>query len=112
MSSRDRKLYIDDIHDAIRKRRQYTDGLSYETFLRNELVVDAVLRNIIVMGEAARNVPPIEQHYPNIPWAQMRAIRNVVAHGYFQVNSRIVCDTIRQTCLPCYPCCELYREAE
>ena len=37
----------------------------------------------------------IESLYPEIPWVDMRAIRNVIIHEYFQVNLSIVWETIK-----------------
>ena len=37
--------------------------------------------------------------YPNVPWRQMRGMRNRMAHGYFDINLDIVWDTV-QTSLP------------
>ncbi len=47
------------------------------------------------MGEAAINIPPeIQSRYPHIPWRIIADMRNVMAHEYFQVNQRIIWNTI------------------
>ncbi|WP_414623386.1 DUF86 domain-containing protein [Calothrix sp. CCY 0018] len=38
--------------------------------------------------------PEIQLRYPNIPWRIVADMRNVMAHEYFQVNQRIVWNTI------------------
>ena len=64
-------------------------------FQADERTVDAVLRNFEVTGEAARNLPEhVAKANPDIPWAKMRALRNVVAHAYFGVNLPIIWETI------------------
>jgi uncharacterized protein with HEPN domain len=55
--SRDLRLYLDDIWEAIRAIREYTDGLSFESFAADRKTIDAVVRNLEVIGEAAKNLP-------------------------------------------------------
>ncbi len=42
---RDYNLYLKDVLDAITKIEEYTKGLSFEGFSKNDLIVDAVVRN-------------------------------------------------------------------
>ena len=37
----------------------------------------------------------IQSRYPNIPWRIIADMRNVMAHEYFQVNQKIVWNTIK-----------------
>jgi uncharacterized protein with HEPN domain len=58
--------------------------------------VDAVVRNFQVLGEAARHVPPdIQNKYPEVPWAIMQGMRNILVHDYFKVKVDIVWRTIQ-----------------
>ncbi len=58
MSKRDVRLYLTDILDCIDRIERYTTGLSYEDFIKNEMVIDAVTRNLEIIGEASKNIPP------------------------------------------------------
>lgn len=54
-----------------------------------------------VIGEAARNVSDVtRKRHPELPWKEVIALRNRLAHGYFDINSavvyRIVSDEIPQ----------------
>ncbi|MCD6203568.1 MAG: DUF86 domain-containing protein [Methanophagales archaeon] len=42
-----------EILEAIEKIERYIDSLSFEDFVKNEMVVDAVIRNLEIVGEAA-----------------------------------------------------------
>lgn len=59
--------------------------------------------NLITIGEAASRI--VTEHksfattHPEIPWAQMRGMRNRMAHGYFDIDLSIVWDTV-QSSLP------------
>jgi len=49
---RDYKVFLEDILEAIRKIRDYTDGLSLQAFKADAKTFDAVIRNLEIIGEA------------------------------------------------------------
>lgn len=63
----------------------------------------AVVLNLLTIGEAAGRIvnecKEFATAHPEIPWAQMRGMRNRMAHGYFDVDLNIVWDTV-QSSLP------------
>ena len=54
---KDYRVYLEDILDSIKKIEEYTEGLSHQNFIKNNLVVDAVIRNLEIIGEAVKNLP-------------------------------------------------------
>ncbi|MDO8588427.1 MAG: DUF86 domain-containing protein [Armatimonadota bacterium] len=104
MSSRDWRLRLEDIIDAIGKIEHYVEGMDFEAFESDEKTIDAVLRNMEIIGEASRYVPdPVEESYTDIPWHKMRGIRNVVAHEYFGVSIPIIWRTLKEDIPPLVP---------
>jgi uncharacterized protein with HEPN domain len=91
--------YLGHMLEAIRRIGEYTDAVSYEDFLRGKIIQDAVLRNIEILGEAARNIemaaPDFAAAHSEVPWAVIYAMRNRIAHGYFQVDLEIVWKSVR-----------------
>ena len=88
-------LYLKDISESIQKILEYTQEIDYEEFIENSMVFDAVVRNFEIIGEAARNIPAdIKSKFPQIPWADMVGMRNILVHGYFGVDYSIVWNTI------------------
>lgn len=80
--SRDYKLYLADILEAIRKIESYVQGLSLQQFSEDEMRVDAVLRNIEIIGEATKNIPPeVRAKYPSIEWRKIAGLRDVAIHA-------------------------------
>jgi uncharacterized protein with HEPN domain len=78
--------------------------MTFEAFAKDQRTIDAVIRNFILVGEAARHIPEdVQEHYPDIPWSDMRAMRNVVAHQYFEIDLAIVWDTIREDIMTLVP---------
>jgi uncharacterized protein with HEPN domain len=55
---RDLRLYFEDILEAIRRVRSYTDQMSPASFRGDARTIDAVLRNLEIVGEAAKRLPP------------------------------------------------------
>ena len=101
MPPRTWELRVRDILTSIVAIEDYAGAMSYEEFRRDRKTVDAVLRNLEIIGEAAANVPPaVQGQHPDIPWDEMRRIRNVVVHVYFGVNLPIVWRTIQDDLAP------------
>lgn len=91
MSKRDVRLYLTDILDCIDRIERYTTGFSYEDFIKNEMVIDAVTRNLEIIGEASKNIPPeLHVRYSTIDWKRVTGFRNIAIHTYFAVDIGVV----------------------
>ncbi len=97
MPSRDWRLRITDILQAVQDIEQFTHGMTFEEFSKNKMVVQSVLYSFVIIGEASTNIPEeIQSLDPTIPGRKMSDMRNVMAHEYFQVNLSIVWQTIHR----------------
>jgi len=104
MPVRDWKLRVEDILEAILKIQRYVSGYDLEKFTADEKTIDAVVRNLEVIGEASRNIPDeVISKYPELPWAEMRGMRNVLVHEYFGVSVQILWYTIQENLPPVIP---------
>lgn len=93
--SKDPLASIRDILDSISRIEEYTAGLREEEFCNLPEKQDAVCRRLEIIGEAARRVPQgLQGAYPEIPWAKMIALRNVLAHEYDHIICTVIWDTI------------------
>lgn len=91
MKDRSPILFVEDIISSMDKIESYIEGMSFEDFDQDELVVDAVIRNLEVIGEASRHLPETLQNgHPDIPWKRMIGLRNIMIHAYFGVDRSIV----------------------
>ena len=89
--------YISDILDAMSKAQKFLQGVSYESFLRDDKTQAAVEREIEIIGEAAGNIPnSIHKKYPEIPWQKIIGMRNKLAHEYFGVRIMIVWNVVKE----------------
>ena len=104
MSPRDWRDRIRDILEAIAEIQKFTQDMDYETFKKDEKSVRAVEMNFIIIGEAANQIPEaVEEKYDSIPWTLMRAMRNRIVHVYFNVDEKLMWDTIENDLPPLIP---------
>jgi len=88
---RDDRARICDIIEACDRITRSTSDLSESSFAANDLVVRAVLYDFAVIGEAAKGVSAeMRRSHPNVPWADMAGMRDVVIHQYFGIDAAIV----------------------
>lgn len=70
--------------------------MTFTDFQNDRKTIKAVLYNLAIIGEAAGSLlPEVEILYPEIPWIDIRGIRNIVVHEYFRVNLEIIWETIK-----------------
>jgi uncharacterized protein with HEPN domain len=94
MSKRDSLLLLDDMVGSAKKIVAYTKGMSFEQFIENDLVVDAVIRNFEIIGEAAGRVAEdVQKAAPEIPWREAVGIRNRLVRANFDVDLGILWQT-------------------
>lgn len=75
--------------------------MDYTTFKDDPKSIGAVEMNFIIIGEAASQIPEdVEEQYPTIPWNLMRAMRNRIVHVYFNVDERLMWDTVQNDLPP------------
>ena len=106
MSSRPRRwrFRLRHIIEAVERIQGYVNGMSLEVFLADSRTSDATLRNLEIIGEAARLVPDhVTSRHQQVPWSDMRAMRNIVAHEYDRVNLRIIWDAVHNDLPPLIP---------
>ena len=96
MPKRDYKLFITDISDCTKRILDYTKGKTFEEFVKNQMLMDAVIRNLEIIGEATKNISnKIKQEYPEIEWRKIGDLRNIMIHGYFRIDYEILWDIVQ-----------------
>lgn len=89
-------IFVSHIRDSINKIIKYTDNISYEEFVSNDMIQDAVIRQIEILGEASKNLTDdFKNTYNYLSWKQMVGMRNKVIHEYFGVNLKVIWDTVK-----------------
>lgn len=82
-----------DILAAVERCRAYAPHLRDKDL--GAMARDAILRNLAVIGEAVRALPQESKDTaPEVPWASIAGLRNVVIHEYFRVDPHLVEDIV------------------
>lgn len=95
--------YLDHMQQAAMDACSFVDGMTKDQFFADKRTQQAVIMSLIIVGEAATKVmdgyAEFAQAHPQVPWRNMRGMRNRIAHGYFDINLDVVWDTVK-TALP------------
>ena len=77
--------------DAARKAQQYAQGQSRASLSDDEGLQLILARLLEILGEATGSVTSeFRSVHPDLPWAEMKAMRNWLAHVYFDINLDIL----------------------
>jgi len=87
---RDPNERLRDILDAIEAIERHLD-CDKAAFEQDELRQTWFLRHLQIIGEAARALPAeVRALAVPIPWSKIIGMRNVLVHGYFDIDTDIV----------------------
>jgi uncharacterized protein with HEPN domain len=87
----DDAAHLWDMLDAARAVRQFMAGATFERYQSDRMLRGAVERHLEIIGEAARRVSAgFRESHPEIPWRQIIAQRNILAHEYGDVDDALV----------------------
>ena len=93
---KDPKIFLGHILESIEAIESYSQGLSFDEFLKSPRDQDAMIRRIEIIGEAVRNLPEkIKKLYPDVLWQDATDMRNKLVHEYFDVDVKVTWNTIR-----------------
>lgn len=83
-------LYLADIAERIQRiRLSSADGR--EIFFASTEKQDAILHNLQLVGESVRRISEeLKGRYPEVPWREIAAFRNVVVHNYLSLDLDVV----------------------
>ena len=86
--------FVRDIVEAMEKAQRFTNGMDYSDFAGDERTIFAVARALEIVGEATKNVPDnTRKRFPQVPWRLMAGMRDVLIHGYFDIDVEVLWKT-------------------
>lgn len=92
-AERDAELRLDDVLQAIERIRTYVTDADFAKFHTDMMLFDAVSMNVLVIGESIGRLPDrLKDQLGGLPWKSIVAVRNLVAHGYPELDPKIVWD--------------------
>lgn len=81
--------------------KSFIDGVEKEEFLEDKRTQNAVAMSLIAIGEIVTVLnhkdPDFIAQHTQIPWRYMKGMRNIIAHGYFELDFVIVWETAIQS---------------
>lgn len=89
------EVLLEDVVEAIGNIQRFCRRVTSQKFYRNVFVQSAVIRQFEIIGEAINHLSGnIKELNPEIDWAKAVSFRNILIHGYREVDYHIVWDTI------------------
>jgi uncharacterized protein with HEPN domain len=74
-----------------------TEKTSREGFLDDQTLQHALSMSILTIGECANRLSDeFKDRHPHIEWVQIVAVRNIAAHGYWQLDMRQIRQAIEE----------------
>lgn len=88
--------YISEIQSAIGDIQSYIKGLDFKSYLSDNKTKDAVERRLITAGEALSQMSKMDEHLGQkiSDFRKIVAFRNILVHGYFGIDDKIVWDIL------------------
>jgi len=90
--------HLQDVIDSADRIREYTGGLTFEQYLDEPQVRDAVERRFTIIGEALvrlrRDAPELDKRIGAA--AAIIGFRNRVVHGYDRLDQAVIWGVIQQ----------------
>jgi uncharacterized protein with HEPN domain len=75
------KVRLLHVIDAINEIENYLQDVDLEHFVKNSMMFNATLRQLEVIGEASNRLSEkLLLNNPEIPWARIIGLRNLVIH--------------------------------
>jgi len=91
MAKREYLFYLHDMVLSMDKIANYLQNIDFDTFIKSDMLIDAVIRNFEIIGEAANNVPVgLQEKYSDLPWTKMYRLRNIVIHHYHGIDYEMI----------------------
>ena len=89
------KYYINLILDDINKIIKYTNNVSYDDFMDDEQLIDAILFRLIQMTENIKKLSTsFKEEHKNISWNDIVGFRNRIVHDYGKTDYTIVYEVV------------------
>ena len=85
-----------DILELIERIERQTRDLTRDDFIGDPDVLDATAYRILAIGESSKDIDEgTKARHPEVPWKQVMAMRNLLAHEYFIRESDIIWETVK-----------------
>ncbi len=99
-SKKDPQVRIAHILDSIDAVEAYLAGTTQDSFAKDAKTQDAVTRRLEIIGEAVKSLdtlaPELLTSHPEVPWKNIKGMREKLAHDYDTISVPILWNTATQ----------------
>lgn len=92
---KDDSLYVEQMLDAVRKIREFTSGVDFATFEKNQEKSSAVILQLAVIGELSKRLSDEFKNSVSLPWQEIAGFRNRAIHEYLSLDLDEVWKTVQ-----------------
>jgi len=97
---KDDSYYIEKVIANIDIINSYLTDKTYDQFLLDTLLIDAVMFRLVQMVENINHISlGFKERHPSIPWGKIAGFRNGIVHEYGKTDYRIVYEIISKDLL-------------
>ena len=90
------RVLLEHVRECIARIRVYTGG-ERATFYDSKMVQDAVVRNLQTLAESTQRLSEaLKNTEQGVPWRAIAGFRNVLTHGYLDVDLEVVWSVVEQ----------------
>ena len=100
-NSKNDKYYAEKTIEQINIISDYIDSKSYDEFITNNQLVDAIMFRLVQMIENIRKISTdFKTKNSQIPWGKIIGFRNGIVHEYGKTDYTIVYEVITENLIP------------
>lgn len=90
-----------DARDYARRGAAYVRDVDAAAFASDPMRKDAVCFCLVIVGEACNEAAKqLKELPPEIPWGEIKGMRNILVHQYWQIDDTVVYDSARNEAEP------------
>ena len=94
--SSDQEIILD-LYHVLNQILTFTQNMDKQEFINDEKTQSSVLYQLVIMGEAVNRLSEqFKNQYPQIPFNEIRGMRNRVVHEYKEVDCDIIWEAIQK----------------
>ena len=98
MTKRSLLQFLQDILEAITEIESFTNGLEFQSFVKNREKILAVVKLLEIIGEAVKKIPDEQRvNYPEIHWKSVAGMKDILVHAYWNIDPVLVWATVQET---------------
>ncbi|MDR0828787.1 MAG: DUF86 domain-containing protein [Prevotellaceae bacterium] len=95
------KSRLEHIIEAIDFAIEFTQGVSFDEYQKNNMMRFAVVKNLEILGEASYKLTnEFTTAHSEVEWKTIIKLRHVLVHGYYQLEDIVIWEIVQNDLPP------------